>query len=118
MHGVAVGELSPPDRSCGAIEQVGDDDGLAPDIMTVNLSKLSLPGVTTRLAPRRTLAWTKREQSRRSTYLVRLGSCWGTLSNSVVDDCRDTLAKFPANGDNEADSLSLAKVASWLTDPC
>ena len=27
-------------------------------------------GVTTRLAPRRTLAWTKREQSRRSTYLV------------------------------------------------
>jgi len=24
------------------------------------------------------------------------------LSNSVVDDCRDTLAKFPANGDNEA----------------
>src|SRR5580692_4870586 len=40
MHG---GELSPPDRSCGAVEQVGDDDGLAPDIMTVNLSKLSLP---------------------------------------------------------------------------
>jgi Transposase DDE domain group 1 len=39
----AVGELSPPDRSCGAVEQVGDDDGLAPDIMTVNLSKLSLP---------------------------------------------------------------------------
>src|SRR4029077_14227184 len=39
----AVGELSPPDRSCGAAEQVGDDDGLAPDIMTVNLSKLSLP---------------------------------------------------------------------------
>jgi hypothetical protein len=38
-----VGELSPPDRSCGAVEQVGDDDGLAPDIMTVNLSKLSLP---------------------------------------------------------------------------
>src|SRR5580700_5708160 len=39
----AVGELSPPGRSCGAIEQVGDADGLAPDIMTVNLSKLSLP---------------------------------------------------------------------------
>ena len=39
----AVSELSPPDRSCGAVEQVGDDDGLAPDIMTVNLSKLSLP---------------------------------------------------------------------------
>ena len=39
----AVGELRPPGRSCGAIEQVGDDDGLAPDIMTVNLSKLSLP---------------------------------------------------------------------------
>ena len=39
----AVGELSPPDRSCGAVEQVGDDDGFAPDIMTVNLSKLSLP---------------------------------------------------------------------------
>ena len=39
----AVGELSPPGRSCGAIEQVGDDDGLAPDIMTVNLLKLSLP---------------------------------------------------------------------------
>ena len=39
----AVGELSPPGRSCGAIEQVGDDDGLAPDIMIVNLSKLSLP---------------------------------------------------------------------------
>jgi hypothetical protein len=38
-----VGELNPPDRSCGAVEQVGDDDGLAPDIMTVNLSKLSLP---------------------------------------------------------------------------
>ena len=34
-------------------------------------------GVTTRLSPRRTLAWTKREQSRRSTYLVRLGSCLG-----------------------------------------
>ena len=42
MHG-AVGELSPPDRSCGAVEQAVDDDGLAPDIMTVNLSKLSLP---------------------------------------------------------------------------
>jgi DDE domain/Helix-turn-helix domain len=39
----AVGELSPPDRSCGAVEQVGDDDGLAPDIMTVSFSKLSLP---------------------------------------------------------------------------
>ena len=39
----AVGELSPRGRSCGAVEQVGDDDGLAPDIMTVNLSKLSLP---------------------------------------------------------------------------
>ena len=39
----AVGELSPPGRSCGAVEQIGDDDGLAPDIMTVNLSKLSLP---------------------------------------------------------------------------
>ena len=39
----AVGELSPLGRSCGAIEQVGGDDGLAPDIMTVNLSKLSLP---------------------------------------------------------------------------
>ena len=39
----AVGELSPPDRSCGAVEQIGDDDGLSPDIMTVNLSKLSLP---------------------------------------------------------------------------
>jgi hypothetical protein len=25
------------------VEQVGDDDGLAPDIMTVNLSNLSLP---------------------------------------------------------------------------
>jgi hypothetical protein len=35
----AVGEFSPRGRSCGAIEQVGDDDGLAPDIMTVNLSK-------------------------------------------------------------------------------
>jgi hypothetical protein len=33
----AVGEFSPPDGSCG------DDDGLAADIMTVNLSKLSLP---------------------------------------------------------------------------
>ena len=28
---------------CGAVEQVGDDDGLGLDIMTVNLSKLSLP---------------------------------------------------------------------------
>ena len=38
-----MGELSPPARSCGGVEQVGDDDGLAPDIMTVNLSNLSLP---------------------------------------------------------------------------
>src|SRR5580704_16604022 len=37
----------------------------------------ALDGITTRLAPRRTLAWTKREQSRRSTYLARLGSCLG-----------------------------------------
>jgi LysR substrate binding domain len=31
------------DRSCGAVEQVGDKGGLAADIMTVNLSNLSLP---------------------------------------------------------------------------
>jgi hypothetical protein len=31
------------DRSCGPIEQVGDKGGLAADIMTVNLSNLSLP---------------------------------------------------------------------------
>ena len=31
------------DRSCGPIEQVGDKCGLAADIMTVNLSNLSLP---------------------------------------------------------------------------
>src|SRR6478672_10485657 len=37
------GRAQPACRSCGAVEQVGDDDGLAPDIMTVNLSKLSLP---------------------------------------------------------------------------
>src|ERR1700677_2171661 len=47
------------DRSCGPIEQVGDKGGLAADIMTVNLSKLSLPhhrhGLETRQRlPRRT----------------------------------------------------------------
>jgi hypothetical protein len=31
------------DRSCGPVEQVGDIGGLAADIMTVNLSHLSLP---------------------------------------------------------------------------
>jgi hypothetical protein len=31
------------DRSCGPVEQVGDKGGLAADIMTVNLSNLSLP---------------------------------------------------------------------------
>jgi hypothetical protein len=34
-------------------------------------------GVTTRLAPRRTLTWTKRERSRGSTHLGRLGSRQG-----------------------------------------
>jgi hypothetical protein len=48
-----------PDGSCGPVEQVGDKGGLAADIMTVNLSKLSLPhhrhGFETRQrSPRRT----------------------------------------------------------------
>src|ERR1700748_3385952 len=42
----------PLDRSCGAVEQVGDDDGLAPDIMTVNLSDLALPYPRHRFEPR------------------------------------------------------------------
>ena len=47
------------DRSCGPVEQVGDKGGLAADIMTVNLSNLSLPhhrhGLETRQRlPRRT----------------------------------------------------------------
>ena len=47
------------DRSCGPVEQVGDKGGLAADIITVNLSNLSLPhhrhGLETRQRlPRRT----------------------------------------------------------------
>src|SRR3984957_11591212 len=47
------------DRSCDPVEQVGDKGGLATDIMTVNLSNLSLPhhrhGLETRQRlPRRT----------------------------------------------------------------
>jgi hypothetical protein len=68
--------------------------GLVKDAPTVRLNGFeiepldmvvhSLAGVTTRLAPRRTLAWTKRGQSRRSAYLVRLGSCLGICFRTAL----------------------------------
>src|SRR5580698_3429189 len=74
----AVGELYPPDRSCGAVEQVGDDDGLAPDIMTVNLSKLSLPhhrhGFETRQSSPRGME-TAEPSPGRTRRLIRRWSC-------------------------------------------
>jgi hypothetical protein len=39
--------------------------------------RLLVSGATTRLAPLRTPTWTKREHSRRSAYLGRLGTCLG-----------------------------------------
>jgi transposase len=44
---------------------------------TIASALIAAIGGTTRLAPRRTLTWTKREHSRRSAYLGRLGSCLG-----------------------------------------
>jgi hypothetical protein len=38
-----VGKLSPADGHAALSNKFGDDDDLGPDIMTVNLSKLSLP---------------------------------------------------------------------------
>jgi hypothetical protein len=58
-----------------------------------------LLGVTTRLAPRRTLTWTEREHSSRGSH-ISAGSARGRdrvwFSNNAVDDRRDTVAKFHA----------------------
>jgi hypothetical protein len=75
---------------------------------------LSLPDFTSaniicrghdRLVPRRTLTWTKREHSRGSTHLGRLGSrqvrVW--LSN-VMDDRRDTPGQISRYGGMELES--------------
>src|ERR1700733_5229350 len=66
------------DRSCGPVEQVGDKGGLAADIMTVNLSNLSLPhhrhGLETRQRlPRRTE--TAEADPGRTRRLIRRWSC-------------------------------------------
>ena len=103
-------------RPAGMVRTFNSRLGETRTLARTTRPRMAPMGGTTRLAPRRTLTWTKGEHSRGPQLRRPAAAGIGLASKDTVDDRGDTLAKFYATATMQAFAFWLG-VAWWLPTP-